>query len=65
MSKACIDCGALTNGAIMVGQVEAGSGGGAILYACISHARTRAQRPDAPPWLADEIAAFDEREAAR
>jgi hypothetical protein len=65
MTKACIDCGSTTNGALMVDQVEAGSGAGAILYACITHARNRAQRRDAPPWLAEDIARFDAREAAR
>ncbi|OEU86849.1 hypothetical protein DB35_24915 [Streptomyces abyssalis] len=64
MSKACIDCGSLSNGAIMVGQIETGSGG-AILYACITHARRRAQRLDAPDWLAGDIAKFEAQEAAR
>lgn len=63
MSRACIDCRSATNGAIMVGQVEAGSGPGAILYACIDCARQRAERSDAPDWLAGDIAQY-EREAA-
>ena len=63
MVKRCIDCGATTSGAVMVGQVEAGSGPGAILYACIDHARVRAHQRTAPVWLPGAVAEFEAQEA--
>lgn len=63
MVKRCIDCGSTTNGAVMVGQVEAGSGPGAILYACIDHARVRARQSTAPGWLPAAVAEFEAQEA--
>lgn len=65
MTKNCIDCGTTTDGAIMVAAIEGGSGPGAILYACIDHARARAKQSSAPSWLPEAIAEFDAREVGR
>lgn len=43
----------------MVAIIEAGSGPGGTIYACPDHARMRAERIDAPPWLREDIAALD------
>jgi hypothetical protein len=62
-SARCVDCGVWHTDALMVGQAEAGSGAGAIYYACPEHARERAQRVDAPTWLRKVVAEVDAREA--
>ncbi|GAA2060884.1 hypothetical protein GCM10009801_02790 [Streptomyces albiaxialis] len=57
--KRCARCGGATDEPVMIGAVEAGSGPGAIVYACPPCARSYAEKWYAPEWLRAELAARD------
>ncbi|MFG3259406.1 hypothetical protein [Streptomyces sp. NPDC048172] len=54
--KRCARCRRGTDEPVMIGAVEAGSGPGAILYACPPCARAYAEKWYAPDWLRAELA---------